>query len=94
MKRTIFKMVIDDESEFAETQVSFKEEDDMFTFCKVLSEIMAKHKEMRHVLAGFVLKSMLEEDSEDKGVSESEMPDFAEVLKNAKVNPNNHIKEN
>lgn len=96
MKRTLLQITLDEESGEIETILDCTSDMEVFNVCKNLSDLCEKNHFFSKSLCDARLVSLMEhiaKDISDVKV-DSAFPDFNEVLRKAKVDPNNHIKEN
>ena len=83
-----------------EITINCSNEEELYSICESLCKIIEENKTFRDAfhativprIAKKIVSSM--EDIEGLKEMEGQFPDFDEIVKNAKVNPNKNIKEN
>lgn len=99
--RKLFSIELNEDTGQIQTTINCLSQEDIIAVCGIISEVCDEHKNFSVTLAHFRLESTLKgiENNLEKvsknleDVSEINDIDFNQILKDAKVDPNNHIKE-
>ena len=78
----------------AREEVHYDGPNELMAICMGIIQFMREEPISILVIKGLLEKSASGNDSFEVMRDNEEIPDFNEILKNAKVNPNNNIKEN
>ena len=91
MKRTLLQITLEEESENVNTVIDCDSPSDIIAICDAISELCNRNVFFAETLSKVRFLSIMKKI---KSAADSSFPDFNEILKKAKIDPNNHIKEN
>lgn len=99
MKKIVFQITaedIDGDHIQNELKINCSSEEELVSVCDSICNALESNDTFRHYFHLSILPRLLKKSKEIVELEEMEesMPDFDEIVKNAKINPNKNIKEN
>ena len=99
MKKIVFQITaeeMDDEHIQNELKINCSSEEELVSVCDSICNALENNDTFRYYFHMTILPRLLKKSKEIVELEEMEenMPDFEEIVRNAKVDPNKNIKEN